>query len=154
MEISRLNLRVYGICLNKNLELLVTDEFRLNMYMTKFVGGGLQLGESTIDCLKRECKEEMNTEITNIQHFYTTDFLQLTTLIDNQPQQLLSIYYTFNFLDSRMPQFSATKYDFPPIDGKQSFRWIPLQQLQADEFTFPIDRHVTHLILQKYLKNV
>lgn len=62
MEISKVNIRVYGLIFCKGL-LLITDEFRLGMPMTKFPGGGLIKGEGTIDCLKRECMEELGQEI-------------------------------------------------------------------------------------------
>jgi len=44
--------------------------------MTKFPGGGLQFGEGTIDCIKREFREELGCEIGVLKHFYTTDYFQ------------------------------------------------------------------------------
>ena len=70
-------IRVYGIVINQNEEVLISDEFQMNMKMTKFPGGGLEYGEGIIDALKREFREECNgQEIKNIKHFYTTDFYQ------------------------------------------------------------------------------
>ena len=69
--------RVYGIVINGNQELLLSDEFQLNTKMTKFPGGGMDFGEGTIDCLRREFREECSgQEILNISHFYTTDFFK------------------------------------------------------------------------------
>jgi 8-oxo-dGTP diphosphatase len=79
-------IRIYGIVLNESNEILLTDEYQLGMKMTKFPGGGLHFGEGTIDCLRREFREECNgQEIKNIRHFYTTDFFQkaLPSLTDN-----------------------------------------------------------------------
>jgi len=38
-------LRVYGILINQHNEVLLSDEFMLDMKMTKFPGGGLNFGE-------------------------------------------------------------------------------------------------------------
>ena len=53
MQENHFNIRVYGFLLDDG-RVLVTDEFRLGIYMTKFPGGGLHFGEGTVDCLKRE----------------------------------------------------------------------------------------------------
>jgi hypothetical protein len=42
---AKFNIRVYGLLINKQQEVLVTDEYRIGMYMTKFPGGGLEYGE-------------------------------------------------------------------------------------------------------------
>ena len=47
------NIRVYGILINEKKEVLVSDELIRDQYITKFCGGGLELGECTIDCIKR-----------------------------------------------------------------------------------------------------
>ena len=52
------NLRVYGILINEQNQLLVSDEYIRGMKITKFPGGGLEFGEGTRDCLKREFLEE------------------------------------------------------------------------------------------------
>ena len=39
------NLRVYGILINKQQQVLVSDEYIRGMYITKFPGGGLEFGE-------------------------------------------------------------------------------------------------------------
>jgi 8-oxo-dGTP diphosphatase len=72
---TQFNLRVYGTILNIwGNSVLVADEFQQGMRMTKFPGGGLDFGEGIIDCLKREAIEEFGQEITNLEHYYTTDF--------------------------------------------------------------------------------
>ena len=56
------NIRVYGIVI-QNGEILLSNEHYGEHEFVKFVGGGLQQGESTIDCLRREFKEELDQEI-------------------------------------------------------------------------------------------
>lgn len=71
------NIRVYAIIFNANSDsILLSDEFRMGMRMSKFPGGGLHYGEGTIDCLMREAIEEFGEEIEIVSHFYTTDYFQ------------------------------------------------------------------------------
>ncbi|WP_430813560.1 NUDIX hydrolase [Carboxylicivirga sp. RSCT41] len=141
------NIRVYGLLINERQEVLVTDEFRIGMYMTKFPGGGLEFGEGTIDCLKREFKEELDLHIDIKSHFYTTDYYQPAISFENM--QLISIYYNVE-ANSYSNITTTTKiHDIPEIDGAQSFRWIALDKLNPDEFTFPIDKKVAGLLKAK-----
>ena len=52
-RLSMFNIRVYGILINEQKQVLVSDEFIRGNYYTKFPGGGLELGEGTRDCLKK-----------------------------------------------------------------------------------------------------
>ena len=71
---NRFNIRVYGVLKNLENEILVTDEFIRGKEYTKFPGGGLEFGEGTRDCLKREFLEEANLRVEVGDHLYTTDF--------------------------------------------------------------------------------
>ncbi len=146
---SQFTIRVYALLMNHQNEVLVTDEFQLDMKMTKFPGGGLHFGEGTIDCLKRELQEECNQEITEIQHFYTTDFYQKALFWDDH--QLLSIYYLAKVQEPIAFRISEKPFDFPEFkNGNQSFRWVAISQINPEEFTFPIDKHVA-LLLKEHL---
>ena len=70
---SHLTIRVYGVLIVDD-QVLLSDEYHKGMEITKFPGGGLQHGEGTLDCLKREFREELNTDIRVRKHLYTTDF--------------------------------------------------------------------------------
>ena len=141
MEIDRFNIRVYGLLTDEG-NILVTDEFRLGIFMTKFPGGGLKFGEGTIDCLKREFREELNSEIEGITHFYTTDYFQPTTLLPST-MQLISIYYRVNVVKPFRFRTTEKKYDFREIvDGAQSFRWLKISDLSENDLTFPIDQKI------------
>lgn len=133
-------IRVYGIILNEKNEILLTDEFRFGEKMTKFPGGGLEFGEGTIDCLRREFKEECNgQEIENIHHFYTTDFFQQAFFMENH--QLISIYYLAKLKKPIRFSISKKPFDFEKTEnGSQSFRWVKLNDLKTDDLSFPIDK--------------
>jgi 8-oxo-dGTP diphosphatase len=135
-------IRVYGIIRNEKQDVLVSDEFQLDQRMTKFPGGGLHFGEGPVDCLIREIQEECNgQEIEQIEHFYTTSFFQKALYYPNH--QLISLYYQANIKSPVRFQFADRPFSFPEdINGSQSFRWIPANCLNPEEFTFPVDRLV------------
>ena len=144
-------IRVYGIILNNNNEVLLSDEYQLGMRMTKFPGGRLEFGEGTIEGLKREFREECNgQEIKNMTHFYTTDFYQKALFYENK--QLLSIYYTAELENPIKFHISKKSFDFQENkNGNQSFRWIKINSLNEDDITFPIDKFVTGKIKRHFL---
>ena len=104
------NVRVYGVLINEKKQVLVSDEFIRGNYYTKFPGGGLEFGEGTRDCLRREFKEEMNLEVEVGQHIYTTDFFQLSAF--NPAHQIISIYYYVRPLEPIRVRISETPFDF------------------------------------------
>jgi ADP-ribose pyrophosphatase YjhB (NUDIX family) len=71
---NKFNIRVYGLLINHNQEILLSDEELNGKRFTKFPGGGLEFGEGLLEGLKREFMEECNMEIEINSHFYTTDF--------------------------------------------------------------------------------
>jgi mutator protein MutT len=138
-------IRVYGILINTNNEVLLSDEFQLNMKMTKFPGGGLEMGEGTIDCIKREAREEMNQEIEIVKHLYTTDFYQEALFYPDH--QLISIYYQIKLVGEPQFKISTKPFDFPEmINESQSFRWKAIHELHEDDLTFPIDKKMVGII--------
>jgi len=142
-------IRVYGIFMNEENELLLSDEFMLDTKMTKFPGGGMNFGEGPIDCLKREAMEEMNQKIEIIDHFYTTDYYQPAFFYENH--QLISIYYLAKFIEPLKLKVSTIPFDFPELkNGNMSFRWKKISELSEEEITFPIDKKVLKLIKTKF----
>jgi ADP-ribose pyrophosphatase YjhB (NUDIX family) len=151
MKIDGFNIRVYGFIIDDG-KVLVTDEFRLGIFMTKFPGGGLNYGEGMKDCLKREFIEELNTEIEIISHYYTTDFFITSELLPVK-SQLINVYYLVKAKKPYPFKTTDKKFDFPEvIDGAQCFRWIPIADLQEDEFTFPIDKYIVHKLIVDFGK--
>src|SRR5689334_11347844 len=110
MTANIFNVRVYGILINAKKQVLVTDEFRFGYRITKFPGGGLQFGEGTIDCLKRECFEELHLEVEVLKHFYTTDFFLRSAF--NETQQIISIYYLISFKETQNICVKYVPFDF------------------------------------------
>jgi ADP-ribose pyrophosphatase YjhB (NUDIX family) len=141
------NVRVYGLLINDNDEVLISDEYEYKMNFTKFPGGGLEYGEGLTDGLKREFMEECNAEVIVMGHFYTTDFFVKSAFNDSQ---IISVYYLVKPVAELNLNIKTTPFDF---DGEgevlQAFRWIKLSDLRPEEFTFPIDQHVAKLLIAK-----
>jgi 8-oxo-dGTP diphosphatase len=150
MDERRFNIRVYGLLIDDG-KILVTDEFQLGIFMTKFPGGGLQYGEGTIDCLKRELMEELHTDIEILSHYYTTDFFMASTLLPFE-SQVINVYY---LVDAKKPfTFKTTekKFDFPEVvDGAQCFRWAEISELTEDDFTLPIDKKMVSRLKKDFV---
>lgn len=145
---KKFNIRVYGILVNENNEVLLTDEIRGGIQMTKFPGGGLVHGEGTIDCIKREFLEELNTEIEVVKHFYTTDYYQESAFSPNH--QLISIYYLVKNIEPLRVNTSANKFDFiSHAENEQIFRFVELEKINENDFTFPIDKIVAKMLTRK-----
>jgi 8-oxo-dGTP pyrophosphatase MutT (NUDIX family) len=142
--------RVYGILI-ENDRLLVTDEYRLGMLMTKFPGGGLEHGEGTIECLMREWKEETGFEIEVMSHYYTTDFYQPAFHLP-EPGQVINIYYQVRASQPFQLNISRKQFDFPELkDGAQIFRWLDLRTLSPGDLTLPVDKVLAEKLIRDYV---
>jgi len=149
------NIRVYGVLINDQRQVLVSDEYIRGNYYTKFPGGGLELGEGTRDCLKREFKEEMNLDVEIGEHLYTTDFYQVSAF--NPAHQIISIYYFAKALEEIKVPLRTKKFDFDEqqmevynkIRMTETFRFIDWDKFSAESVTLPIDKIVATLVKQK-----
>ena len=146
------NIRVYGILINDEKQVLVSDEFIRGSYYSKFPGGGLELGEGTRDCLKREFKEEMNLNVEIGEHIYTTDFFQVSAF--NPSHQIISIYYFVKALEEIQVPLRLKEFDFDEDQLKiyekeneiETFRFIDWDSFSADSVTLPIDKIVAEIV--------
>jgi 8-oxo-dGTP diphosphatase len=141
------NVRVYGLLINDNQEILISDEQEYGMQFTKFPGGGLEYGEGMIEGLKREFVEECNVEVDVLSHFYTTDFFVKSAFNDSQ---IISIYYLVKNITPLNILIKTIAFDFDGSgDVLQAFRWIKLHDLKESDFTFPTDQYVAKLLIEK-----
>jgi 8-oxo-dGTP diphosphatase len=148
----RFNIRVYGILINDQKQLLVSDELIRGKRYTKFPGGGLEYGEGTRDCLKREFMEEMNLKVEVGDHIYTTDYFQVSAF--HPDHQIISIYYYVKPLEEISVRLSNIEFDFDEqqmiIYNQQNeietFRFIDWDDLSEDSVTLPIDKIVVGMI--------
>lgn len=136
---KRFNVRVYGICTDPDKGVLVSNETYRDHSFTKFPGGGLEWGEGTLDCLKREFVEEFDLSIEVGELFYFTDFFQQSAFSEND--QVLSVYYRIQ-LDPRMDIGQCTG------DKGERLDWIAWEDFSAATVTFPIDKVVAQQLTQ------
>ena len=149
-------IRVYGILMNELKQVLVSDEFIRGGYYTKFPGGGLEFGEGTRDCLKREFKEEMDLEVEIGDHLYTTDFFQMSAF--NSSHQIVSIYYAARALEPIKAPLRTKPFDFDEREMEvyrktnetETFRFIDWNLFSSETVTLPIDKVVADLVKSTY----
>ncbi len=148
------NVRVYGILLDEEKRLLVSDEFIRGNYITKLPGGGLEIGEGTRDGLAREFMEEANIAVNVGDHFYTTDFYQISAF--NNKDQIISIYYLVHTPDTSLINAKEKAFDFLPEEvadkngTAEHLRWIPFHELSEDSMTLPIDKVVVKMLVDLF----
>ena len=153
-------LRVYGILINANKQVLVSDEYIRGNYYTKFPGGGLEFGEGTRDCLKREFREEMDLDVEVGEHLYTTDYFQMSAF--NPAHQIISIYYMVKALEEIKAPLREKNFDF---DEKQmavyhatgeteTFRFVEWSDFSPESVTLPIDKIAARLVKEKFESNL
>ncbi|XCI75648.1 MAG: NUDIX hydrolase [Flavobacteriales bacterium] len=132
---NRLNIRVYGI-LEYRGKILLIEESYLQQIIVKFPGGGLNFGEGLIDALKREFLEELDLPIVIRSHFYTLDFFQPSAFC--KQEQFLAIYYKV---------YTHDLYRLKILDPKIiRLYWTPLESLDEDILTLPVDKKVVTLL--------
>ena len=147
-----ISVRVYGILINNKKQVLVSDEYIRGGLYTKFPGGGLEVGEGTRDCLKREFMEEMALDVEIGNHIYTTDFYQPSAF--NSAHQILSIYYYAKALQPIAVPLRNKPFDFDEAQMKiysecqeiETFRLIEWDDFDSGTVTLPIDKIVADMV--------
>ena len=146
------NLRVYGILINDHKQVLVSDEYIRGNYYTKFPGGGLEFGEGTRDCLKREFMEELGLLVEIGDHIYTTDFFQMSAF--HPDHQIISIYYFAHAREPIKAPLRSTPFDFDEqqmniyrqTGETETFRFIEWNEFSSAVVSLPIDKIVADLV--------
>jgi len=148
------NVRVYGLLLDAQNRLLVSDEYIRGEFFTKLPGGGLEFGEGTRDGLAREFIEETGIKVTVGAHLYTTDFFQISAF--NKKDQIISIYYLVTSNECDKIKTSEKNFDFSSdqiADKKgtfESFRWVNFEELNEDCMSLPIDKVAIQILKQSF----
>ena len=130
------NVRVYALLEHKGKVLVMHEPFQGKL-IYKFPGGGLEFGEGTKDCIKRELKEELNLKVEVHDHLYTQDFFVLNAF--DPTEQVLLIYYKATITDSALAKLKVLDADINEL------LWLSKEELFADKFTLEADKVVVEL---------
>ncbi len=130
------NVRIYALLEHKGKVLVIHEPFQGKL-IYKFPGGGLEFGEGTIDCLKREFKEELNLDVIIGSHFYTQDFFTVNAF--DSTEQILLIYYKATVTDEALKQLKVMDEDI------EELCWISPENLNSEMFTLDADKLVVEL---------
>ncbi|WP_312556624.1 NUDIX hydrolase [Empedobacter brevis] len=130
------NVRVYALLEHKGKLLVIHEPFQGKL-IYKFPGGGLEFGEGTRDCLKREFKEELYLDVVIGSHFYTQDFFVRNAF--DPREQVLLIYYKVTITDKALSKLKVLDADINEL------LWIKPTDLNAEKFTLDADKVVIEL---------
>jgi len=136
-EIKSFNLRVYALIIEQG-SILVSKELICEKYLYKFPGGGLEYGEGLLEGLQRESLEEMNQNLKNIEHFYTTDFFQQSQF--DSKDQLIAVYFK-----AKLTSKINNKLEVP-LKDTPVFEWKKIIDFSGEDLHFPVDKYVFNLL--------
>jgi len=152
--LKEFKVRVYGILKNDNQYLLSFEKYG-EVAFCKFPGGGLELGESTTDCLKREFAEELGVEVEIRELLYTCDFVVQNRF--SPSQQVIGIYYSVVLDELALKKVNAELNDLR-TQGQLELshrQWVPQNELES-ALTFEMDKvavsKLTHDISSRFTK--
>jgi 8-oxo-dGTP diphosphatase len=136
-------IRVYGLLINDQGELLLSDELRKEMAFTKFPGGGIDLGEGHHEALKREFQEEVGIEVEVGDFFYFNDFCQFSAF--DAEQQVIAFYYFVKYPNWQLIPVNQT--GIPRHELAETHRWVALSALDEHSVTFAVDKIVIRKLI-------
>jgi len=137
-------IRVYGLLINELNQVLISDECRNGFSFTKFPGRGMEFGEGFIETLNREFQEELGIDVHVNELFYFNEFFQVSKF--NPKDQLFSFYYKVSYADWK--SIITNQHDVPLKTEGEKHRWISLNELKKEQFTFLIDQLVAEKLAQ------
>lgn len=136
-DIIGFNIRVYGICIQDEKMLTLREQYG-DWNMVKLPGGGLEYGEGVLDCLRRECKEELDIYIIVGECFYVQE--DYIPSIVNDKKQILILYYLIEIPENQTIKISDDHVDY--------YRWFSITE--ECPFTLPVDKIMYKKLLQQF----
>lgn len=133
---NRFNIRVYGVLLNENNELLLSKETYKGKAFTKFPGGGLCLGESLPAGLMREFEEECDLSVSVKKLLFVTETLVPSAFDDSQ---VIGVYYLVEANFESLKNLRMKNLDVEN-NSTQSFFWYDWKEMNEDKLDFQMDQ--------------
>ena len=128
---DRFSCRIYGILREGGKVLLTRSKF-ISREFVNFPGGGVELGESPIEALAREYREETGIQIKPLRVLYASEGLHLST---QAPLQIVSIYWQVEQTGGELRRGGNG-------DDVLELFWADLGSIPTDEM-FPSDLEFT-----------
>lgn len=154
-SITEITVRVYGLLINNQNEILISNEKIDDIPFTKFPGGGLQLGEGLADALKREFLEELDIEILPAGLFYVTDFF-----VENYfkpKQQVIAIYYFVKAVSPEsVKEINLKQKELESLNKRNliSHKWVKQESVLPSLFSFPAEQKAAEHFQKRINKEV
>lgn len=123
--------RIYGV-LRRDAQVLLTRSRFMTREFVNFPGGGVELGESPIEALRREYAEETGIVPRPLRVLYASEGMHLST---QRPMQIVSIYWL-------VEQAGGSLRDGGNGDDVLKLFWAPLDGIPTEEM-FPSDLEFT-----------
>ena len=129
MEENILRHAVKGIIIKDNKLLVESCDYGRGRF-SKLPGGGHQWGETMIECLVREIKEELGLDATPKKMLFARDYIAKNhnTTIDEPYFHLSELIF-----ECEIDDFSKLGTGCEP-DGGQEIKWIALDELESSDF--------------------
>lgn len=143
------NCRVYGILTKEN-KILVSREKYGEIEILKFPGGGIELGESPEEALKREFVEEASAKIKVEDFFHTSKKFHKSIF---NGTQVIALYWKISLLEGE--EITTHKELIPTGEKPNSFYqlfWANIFDLKEDFFTFATEKETFQKLKQSYQK--
>ena len=134
LESTHFNIRVYGILINAQDEVLLSRESYKGKIFTKFPGGGVCLGEGVEAALHREFKEEGNIRIAIKSLLHITGDYVPSAFDDSQ---VVGVYYLVEAMEELDLGF---REQIEEAGKTQAYHWVSLKEMHTDRLGFEMDR--------------
>lgn len=136
------SVRSYGLIVVGG-SILLSEEKWFGEQMLKFPGGGVEFGESPVDALKREFREEMNAEVLSYSLFHVSELFFESKFMTGI--QVIPIYYKSQI--SQLPNCVKEGIGQRVLEeGQQIFHLCTIACFDTALMTFESDRVVMNML--------
>ncbi|MBS1508715.1 MAG: NUDIX hydrolase [Bacteroidetes bacterium] len=119
---NRLRVRVCGVCVHEERLLMVNHHGITNSNFWAPPGGGIEFGESAIDCLKREFKEETGLDIHVDRFLFACEFIA-------HPLHAIELFFNVTYQSAKLRKGADPEPGSPQVI--QDVKFISWDEIAA-----------------------